>query len=133
MHPCIDAYMHRVCTYAQVASPRPGGGDGAQRNWIYIYIYIYVYPKGYALCRRPLCRQVTSELQRSGKGNAGLFYICYVLFPWNEFSGTLPTRFDENDPYGRGGMLAFFLSGISDCRSQKLQKSDNLGVPGVPF
>ena len=25
--------MH-LCTYAQIASPRPGGGDGAQRNWI---------------------------------------------------------------------------------------------------
>ncbi len=37
------------------------------------------------------------------------FFICVMyLFPWNEFSGTLPTRFDENDPYGRGGMLAFF-------------------------
>ena len=82
----------------------------------------HIYLKGVAQCRRPLRRSVTSELQRSGKGNAGLFYICYVFFPWNEFSGTLPTRLNEIDPYGQGGMLAFFYQELPIVEAGNFKK-----------
>ena len=61
------------------------------------------------------------------------FYPCYVFFPWNEFSGTLPTRFDENDPYGRGGMLAFFYQEFPIVEARNSKQATIQGSRGYHF
>ena len=52
------------------------------------------------------------------------FFICVMyFFPWNQFSGTLPTRFDENDPYGQGEMLAFLYQAFPIVEARNFKKA----------